>query len=196
MPHRDPEFRVSFAGFLVTLLLAAGPLPAQQEDEAVADAAGVPEVIDEIVVYGDVSLPRLKEQIYRAEENLFDVFNQLNSSDEFDVECEFMRRAGTRRRIHRCMPGFAVDVEREAIYEVKSGSEISRFARSGAPTFFESYARKPLLRERDEALWQEMAEIVRGNAELQKAVIELVRANRIYESERARRCDGQGLFCK
>lgn len=190
--HRCPDSSV--AGLcLAALLMSAGEGIAQPADVTAADE---PETIDEIVVYGEMSLIQLQREIIRAEVRLFDVFNSLNSNDEFDVECEYIRRVGTRKRIHRCTPRFALEAQREASYEVKAGSEISGAARSGAPMYFESFIRKPRLREKDERLWQELAGFVRKDPEIQAALIDLVNAQKAYESERATVCDGKGLFCE
>ena len=68
---------------LAAALLVARPCLAQDEQEADAD---IPEVIDEIVVYGEMSLIQLRREWVRAEENLFEVFNELNSDDESERE--------------------------------------------------------------------------------------------------------------
>lgn len=49
--------------------------------------------------------------------------------------------------------------------------------------------------KQDERLWQEMAALVRSDPGMRQALVRLVNAKRIYESERERRCDGKGFFC-
>jgi hypothetical protein len=69
------------------LLFALAPLgtcmsaPAQQVEPEPA------ETIEEIVVYGNKSLVQLRLELYKAEDAVFDLFNSLNSDDEFDVHC-------------------------------------------------------------------------------------------------------------
>ena len=43
--------------------------------------------LEEIIVIGERTFFLIRFQIREAEENLYAMFNELNSSDEFDIKC-------------------------------------------------------------------------------------------------------------
>lgn len=73
----------------------ADEVPAQQEQE-----------MEEITVIGQKLISTLRQQIYRAEDNAFEIFNTLNDDDEYDVHCEMVARTGTLIRKRMCLPNF------------------------------------------------------------------------------------------
>jgi hypothetical protein len=65
--------------------------------------------VEEIIVIGEKPLHALRREVYRAEENFFDVFNSLNQDDEFDVRCFYETPSFTRIRRHVCRANFVTD---------------------------------------------------------------------------------------
>ena len=45
------------------------------------------EMMEEVIVRGTKSLFELELESYRSENALYDLFNSLNSNDDFDVHC-------------------------------------------------------------------------------------------------------------
>ena len=73
----------------VAVMAISTAVLAQQEDvEELSQRATEGEAIDEITVYGEQSMSSLRYQIYRAEEDFFDLFSELNDDDEFDEKWE------------------------------------------------------------------------------------------------------------
>ena len=143
------------------------------------------ETIEEIIVYGDKSLTRLRHEQYRAQEDFFDLFNTLNSNDAFDIKCDFVTFLGERRRHHICQPNFGKKFEAEMTQRM-----IQEGTWGVAPHHLN------LLEKKREQLWIEMAELVDEHPELNKSFQNLDKVKRVYESERQRRCEGSKRFCK
>ena len=64
------------------LLLALAPIGMCQTTPVQKEEPVPSETIDEITVYGDKSLQVLRQELYRAEDNAYNVFNLLNSDME------------------------------------------------------------------------------------------------------------------
>jgi hypothetical protein len=174
----------------IALLLALTPdgmcqtVSTQGVDPAAADK------IEEIIVYGDKSLRRLRSDFHRAEEHAFNLFNSLNSDDEFDIHCYKETRKGSHLKRRICRANFVRKLEAEAtsrwLRDLQSGR------RSGQP-----YGEAMVWTQRKEKiLRQEMEALIAENPELLKAVIELSDAKQILESEHKRRCEGRILSCR
>lgn len=89
-----------FRMILVPALLAALPLAAGAAVTPV-DSTDLPE---EIVVNAPESLNNLRLEINQARIAMFDVFNEINGDDRFDVHCEYVRRWQSKIREWVCSP--------------------------------------------------------------------------------------------
>jgi hypothetical protein len=67
--------------------------------------------IEEIIVRGR-RFGDLRFEIRRSEEAVFARFNEINSTDDFDIECHSEKLYGFKRRA--CMPNFARDLQARA----------------------------------------------------------------------------------
>jgi tetratricopeptide (TPR) repeat protein len=70
-------------------------------------------VLEEIIVIGDRSLLSLRMEVYQAEELKFDLFNALNSTDEFDITCEDRASTGSRIKRRVCDVGYMKEARAE-----------------------------------------------------------------------------------
>ena len=78
------------------------------------------ESIEEIVVYGEKSISALRREVYKAEENFFDLFNSLNQDFEYDVNCYYEAPTGTRIRHHVCRANFVVEATSVQYVEIRT----------------------------------------------------------------------------
>ena len=76
--------------FLATVLL----LPCAQAQES-ADA-DVDETIDEITVMGARSLAMMRAEVIEAEDVIYDLFNELNDDDGYDIICKKETQLGSQ----------------------------------------------------------------------------------------------------
>jgi hypothetical protein len=65
--------------------------------------------IEEIIVYGEKSLPNLRREVNRKEENFFAVFSSLNDDDEYDIRCFYEVPSFTHIRRHVCRANFVIN---------------------------------------------------------------------------------------
>lgn len=115
MRHPCSTVRCPLALLALTIV---NPAVQAQTESAVA---GNPTVetgfgeIEEIIVRGR-SFGDLRFEIRRSEEAVFARFNELNSSDDFDIECRIEKIYGHRGRT--CMPNFVRDLQARAAVEM------------------------------------------------------------------------------
>src|SRR6185436_1716230 len=70
-------------------------------------------VDDEVIVRGR-KLSDFRAELHAAMVHVYDVFNELNSDDIFDVHCQIEDSTGTRMRQQTCRPQFKDDIANAA----------------------------------------------------------------------------------
>jgi hypothetical protein len=166
---------------LILLMLgfsSAGAGQATPAEESAPEAEITPE---EIVVYGEKSVIVLRNELYRAEERFFTMFNSLNSNDDLDVKCEKITFVGERRRYNICRPQFALKREAEMSQDaITTHSTLDTSRLSG--TEHAAYVRK-----NSRQMWAEMADLVKEHPELQKELADLQKANQALSADRQKK---------
>ncbi len=119
------------------------------------------EPIEEITVYGDKPVHALRREVYKAEENFFDVFNSLNQDDEYDVRCYYEIPSFTHIRRHVCRAKFVIDAT-SAESAPAFSQQVGAFSR---PAAFEIQRKKERLREIMEELVAEHPELLESLSE-------------------------------
>jgi hypothetical protein len=138
--------------------------------------------MDEIIVYGDKSLRRLRSDVVKAEQKAIIIFNSLNSDDEFDIHCTREAPTGSHIKRHVCRANFVG----------KATAHEARGFMLGQP-YIPAWAE---IKRKDELLRKEMDALISENAELFEAFSDLSDAKQILESEHKRRCEGRFLICR
>ena len=134
------------------------------------------ESIEEIIVYGERSLGELRREIYKAEENFFDLFNSLNQDFEYDVNCYYEVPSFTHIRHHVCRANFVVEATSVQYVEIRTRGP--RYPT--VPPELVIAKKKKLLRQKMEAL-------VAEHPELLQALTEYTSKRTTLESERDKR---------
>ena len=104
--------------FLLYLLIGVIPvcLYGQEDENADPDQESQENVsqrpIEEIQVTGERTLLTMRNEIIREEENLYRIFNELNSHDRFDITCKEERRTWSYILARNCYPKFFTDLRR------------------------------------------------------------------------------------
>ena len=112
----------------VVVLLGLGASAVGQEAAAPAPALAPAADIDVVVVPGRRP-ENLRIEIERLEVAVYDRFNALNSSDEFDIHCLEQAPTGSNIPLRTCAPNYLIQAEaREATKMMTDGrgSEIGR----------------------------------------------------------------------
>jgi hypothetical protein len=152
---------------------------------AVAQEADGPreEPIEEITVVGEKSLLNLKHAAYRAEEDFFKLFNELNQNDEFDVYCSEESDTYSRIKRRRCWSPFEREIDEEELrYQWETGG--------GLPVRNEG-----LVRAKRKQQAEMLKQIVLENPELQQLYLRYGEANLRFQVEHERRCGGK-ILCR
>ena len=183
--------------FVVLLLLALGysPVIASQVTSAEGVDSEVERAPEEIIVYGQKNIVILQNELYRAEESFFDLYNMLNSDDAFDVKCKKHQKSiQERRRAHRCVPSFALE------YEAWVASRYYRSMRNGfvgmLDPAFANLEYQARVRVQERKMWAEIRDLIETNPEFIDEIKELQRANRALVAEKSRRGPCPKLFCR
>ena len=139
-----------------------------------------PETIEEVIVRGSKSLWKLKFEMYKAEDAIYDLYNSLNTDDQFDIRC--YKEVPTGSKIPR-------RVCRTKFYGKRHAEETQRMMRGEPyidPVFEIEKMKKRILAD--------MTEKALEHPELLKAIVRYNETKQTLESERKRRCEGR-LFC-
>jgi hypothetical protein len=165
-------------------------LPCVPAAAQTADAAR--EEPEEVIVRGR-RLADFRAELEAAQIRVYDLFNDLNSDDAFDVSCQTENSTGTRMRQQTCRPQFKNDIAADAAQAWVSGirdacggqlnqecifSEAANLARSRA---LAEEGREPTMQRRYAA---EMARVVRDHPEMQQALLDYAAVERAYEEAR------------
>jgi len=168
------------AGILLGCCLS--PIALAQGDDAdiAATATTESEEIDEIVVLGAHSLTLLRQEVIVAEDKFFDLYNELNDDDRFDIICENRRPIGTRIQVRECKARFVRDAEVEATQNA--------LVMDNSPA---NVAAQPIRASKEdyETLDKKLKTFAVENPELQKALMEYDNLSKKYSAEREKKFD-------
>ena len=167
--------RFSVLGIMLLLLLATinmgqtvlaeeveqRPPITMEEIASEASEQESPESIEEIVVYGDKQLGALRRDVYKSEENFFDLFNSLNQDFEYDVNCYYEVPSFTHIRHHVCRANFVVEATSVQYVEIRTRGP--RYPT--VPPELVIAKKKKILRQKIEALVAEHPELLQALTE-------------------------------
>lgn len=184
--NRQPTLRPAVPMAVISVLMFAWLTAgiAQEPTERTSDS------VEEVVVYGKKSLTRLRAELHLAEENVFDMFNSLNSNDEFDIHCRDQSQAGTRIKRRVCKPNYAKGLRSEATQRwLNSGDANTTDGQNFVPMSAQIQAKEKQLRA-------EMELLVMQHPEFLEAVAEYDRARKVMAEEQEKRCKGKRVLCQ
>lgn len=144
------------------------------QDTGSASADTVKENTD----YRKKSLNVLRREFNEAEENFYDLFNEINSSDDFDVDCKNEVPLGGRRKVHACKADFLWRYE--ADQAAQYSNQISNMA--GGSALNTSQVEK-----KQEQLRNEISSAITEYPELKESFAILVKAKKDYDAKQADR---------
>jgi len=126
------------------LLLLVGPVFAQ---ETVKEEPPAAVATDEIIVRGKTP-PALRLEIERAENAVYERFNAINSTDDFDIHCTLEIATGTHIPQRVCAPVFLRNAQATAGKD--RGRELQGFGSAGSEQIQAGMASYRYLRIEDE----------------------------------------------
>ena len=186
--------------FIHLLILSASTCLYGQEDENADPDQGPQEnvsqrPIEEIQVTGERTLLTMRNEIIREEENLYRIFNELNSHDRFDITCKEERRVFSNIPARNCLPKFFTDLRMDTT-RFALGELRQAFSADGVdPALFElglsRIENDRELREKSagdyQALSEEMLRIASENPDYLNILMKLADLKANYEAARKER---------
>ena len=130
----------------------------------------------------------MRQEVHRAEEIAFDLFNSLNSDDEYNIHCYEETPIGSHIKRRVCK----VNYVKELTAAATARWLLSRQAGAGQP-YLDAL---PRIQQKDKLLREEMEKLVVEQPELLKTLSDYSEANQILEDERQRRCEGRITICR
>jgi hypothetical protein len=120
--------------------------------------------------------------MYEAEETLYDVYNSLNSDDDYDIRCYKEAPTGSKIKRRVCRT--------EKLGDILAGrtQRMMRGEPYGSPT--------AEIKKMKERMLAEMTELVSTHPEYLKALESYDAKKKTWESERKRRCEGRIFICR
>ncbi len=131
-------------------------------------------VLDEIVVTPDSSMRSLQMEVIRANKVKYEIFNKLNSTDDFDITCNWRVPTGTRLRHFTCDVGYMKKARSE---------DLDNFFTSGIPPRSDRFLSIEFA-YKHRALKKEMIDLAVKHPELATAMIRANEVRQLYEDER------------
>jgi hypothetical protein len=133
-------------------------------------------VLDEITVTADSSLRSLQMSVIRADESKFELFNKLNSTDDFDITCKCQTPTGTLIRHWSCVAGYMEKARAEDM-DHWHASDWKATPRSDRQLSIE-------FADKHRALKKEMIDLAVKHPELATAMIKSHELRQLYEEKR------------
>ena len=177
-------------------LLALSPAGIGQAPLVQAERLETEETVEEIVVIGTKPLRTMRFQIYQAEEDFLDVFNSLNSDDDFDVHCTTYAPTGSHVNQRYCVANFVLRFESdEAQRWMLERDHAPAATGRQSPSSWVGFQKDVRFRAKSKQLRQEFDRLIAASPELRDVLQKFNEAQETYEAERKRRCDGS-IVCQ
>jgi hypothetical protein len=187
------HLRLWFLAAFALCALGVSPSADAQPAAQPADTADRHEQPDEIIVRGRKSVFALRHEADLALEHVFDVFNEYNSDDDFDIHCSLKRVTGQRTKKQVCSPVYADKATAKAGKELtrriqaQCGDQICEQGLTGGQGQWQSALND--LGVMNKRLEAEMKRLALENREVAKAIDDYNAADRAYREQRGRKKD-------
>jgi hypothetical protein len=147
---------------------------------AAAGAEG--EVMEEVLVRG-TRLYELRAAIIAAEDRFYARYNEINPIDDYDIDCNQVKRTGTNFQTRRCAPRLLDKVLAADAREVLQAMQEGREKRGEDPTV--------TLTRRNGEYKANMLQLLRDDRQLRALVRDRDKAQERYDREHKKRMKGR-----
>jgi hypothetical protein len=167
-----------FAGGMVAApaIAAVDTLPVSPSDSLAGEEE---QELDEVIVSG-MTLRQMRDAIVAAEQRFYDLYNELNQDDDFDVHCREHAPLGTRIKQRQCLIAFQEEAQMEFVQAALNGY----------------YAPDPVTvwLERGDEYREAALAVINGDVRLLRLVKERERLEEKYKAERRERFKGRWIL--
>lgn len=162
---------------LLSWVLSSGISAEDTFKETFFDGDTLEYTLPEIMVKGKISMNSIRMELIKAKELKFEVFNNLNSTDDFDITCQWHAPLGTKIKQWHCDVGYMKKARADAARDwIERGIPIPSDGQLAV-----QYAHKT------EALNKEMSDLTIKHPELAVAVVNAHELEQFFNEERRRR---------
>ena len=151
----------------------------------------VENAIEHITVYGQRPLIYFKNQVIKAENDFFNLFNQFADQDEFKIKCSRSSSSGTRIRSRVCEPAYITDLK----YDIRFLSGGSLFNAPNIPVYLDRDFQRRARQKRVEHIAY-MTRIADEHPELQDKLEDWAEARMSYAFKHYQRWGKYSHFSK
>ena len=156
--------------------------------DASADSSAAGNSLEEITVYGRKSSAEMAILFKQAQFDFLDVYNNLNTVDEFRVVCEKRATTGSKFKKDHCEPVYYTKAAGDAFQDAVGTKQIRRDGAGGFAGLGPSgQAISNATRAKQKEAIQHMISLVESNPALRKKYDELVQTQLAYERSKASR---------
>jgi hypothetical protein len=188
---------------IVTLVLFAaavlgGPAAVAQSASAPRESTDEQQQAPEEVIVRGRRLSELRIEIEQARRRAYDIFNEINSNDDFDVKCVGESSTGTRMRQQRCRAEFEGRISSRAAQDymntlrwvcpegLTQDCMFSGYSSSGISAAQGVEAELPSKRKQMD---DEIVRLANEDDRFAQAILDYYEKHQEYEAERKRRHD-------
>lgn len=162
---------------ILALVLArpAAAADASRPDFA-ATVASTTSQIEEVIVSGKLdSLSQLRRALDRAENRVYERYNEINKGSDYDIECITEAPIGSRQQVKKCHPRYVSDALHDDAFD-------ALFRNQNSATKLRSVS--ALAAGRQTFLRKAMLEAARTDPQMQRAMVEHSLLKERYEKVR------------
>ena len=192
---------------LFFIAVSSGAVLAQGQPADRADPAARQAEPEEVVVRGR-RVGELRLEVELKRERAYEIFNEINSSDDFDVSCDKENTSGTRLRRQVCRARFEDDISSDAAREYMAtmfllceptpdqfgggmslNTQACMFGGAGESATASAQAVEGRALLKRDQMTEEIWRVARENDEFAQAILDWYEANQQYDEARKRRAD-------
>lgn len=158
---------------LVACSLALSAMAQNAPADFASTVANTTSQIDEVIVSGGLdSLSQLRKAVDRAENRVYERYNEINRHNDYDLECLTEAPLGSRQKSKKCHPRYVSDALHEDGFDVlfRNQNSAARLRSvSALAAGKQSFLRKAML------------EAARNDPQMQRAMVEHALLKERYE---------------
>jgi hypothetical protein len=149
---------------LLALALALPAYPADSSTDFASTVARTTTDIEEVIVSGKLnSLSQLRKAVDRAENRVYERYNEINHGNDYDIDCITEAPLGSRQKVKKCQPRYVTDALHEDAFDAllrNQNSATKLRSVSALASGRQSFLRKAML------------EAARSDPQMQRAMVE------------------------
>ena len=133
-------------------------------------------ILEDITVIGQNSIGRLRYEVDRAADRMYEIYNELNTDDDFDIHCLWSAPTGSRIKRKLCTPVYVKNLQARATQYA-----LYDMANSGITSIYIDYTEIAI---NDAKLRENMKRLILENPSLFDAVVEHVKLRKELKRHR------------